>query len=315
MDDGVQYLSPVEERWGEIAVYPELMIEYAERLRVLIRRVWVEEPPGGHIIGTAICLSCLLEAGRYGDLIELLACARMRWWHWHRFGAEALARQGEWDAAITYADGCRSPQGNDDLWIDRFCEDALIKSGRADEAYHRYGLKAATGPTYLAVYRETVKRYPERDRRQVLLDLIRRGVTAASGSPQRRMPGSLRSPSYVRETTLPSRRLSCAPRETSLPKSRSSRPRSGWSPLCACSAAVAMIPKSRSCRKPSVISSTRHPVSEYGIGRWSRCKRLSTAPVMSAENTCSASWPNAWWIAARSRLRTCLRSGSEPKPS
>ncbi len=172
MDDGVQYLSPVEDRWGEIAVYPELMIEYAERLRVLIRRVWVEEPPGGHVIGTAICLSCLLETGRYGDLIELLACARMRWWHWHRFGAEALARQGEWDAAIAYADGCRSPQGNDDRRIDRFCEDVLIKSGRADEAYHRYGLRAATGPTYLAVYRETVKRYPERDRRQVLLDLI-----------------------------------------------------------------------------------------------------------------------------------------------
>ena len=81
---------------------------------------------------------------------------------------------------------------DDDHWINRFCEDVLIKSGRADEAYHRYGLRAATGSTYLAVYRETVKRYPERDRRQVLLDLIRRGVTAASGSPQRRMPGSLR---------------------------------------------------------------------------------------------------------------------------
>jgi hypothetical protein len=25
MDDGVQYLAPVEDRWGEIAVYPELM--------------------------------------------------------------------------------------------------------------------------------------------------------------------------------------------------------------------------------------------------------------------------------------------------
>src|SRR5712664_3563925 len=33
MDDGVQYLSPVEDRWGEISIYPELMIEYAERLR------------------------------------------------------------------------------------------------------------------------------------------------------------------------------------------------------------------------------------------------------------------------------------------
>jgi hypothetical protein len=172
MDDGVQYLAPVEDRWGEIAVYPEFMNEYAERLRALLRRVWVDEPPGGHVIGTAICLSCLLEVGRYADLIELLARSRKRWWHWHRFGAEALARQGALDVAIAYADGCRTPQGNDDRWIDRFCEDVLIKSGRADEAYHRYGLKAGFGPTYLPIFRETIKRYPERDRRQVLLDLI-----------------------------------------------------------------------------------------------------------------------------------------------
>jgi hypothetical protein len=172
MDDGVQYLAPVEDRWGEIAVYPELMAEYAERLRSLIRRVWVDEPPRGHVIGTAICLSCLLEAGRYGDLIELLACAPMKWWHWHRFGAEALGRQGAWDAAITYADGCRAPQGYDDRQIDRYCEDVLIKCGRTNDAYHRYGLKTATGPTYLAIFRDTVKRHPDRDRRQVLLDLI-----------------------------------------------------------------------------------------------------------------------------------------------
>src|SRR5580700_3165845 len=137
-----------------------------------IRRVWVDEPPGGHVIGTAICLSCLLEAGRYGDLIELLACARMKWWYWHRFGAEALVRQGAWGAAIAYADGCRTAPGYDDRQIDRYCEDVLIKCGRADDAYHRYGLKTATGPTYLAIFRDTVKRYPDRDRRQVLLDLI-----------------------------------------------------------------------------------------------------------------------------------------------
>jgi hypothetical protein len=103
MDDGVQYLAPVEDRWGEIAVYPEIMEEYAERLRGMIRRVWVERPPGGHVVGTTICLSCLLEIGRYGDLIELLACAAAKWWHWHRFAAEALARTGMADAAIACA--------------------------------------------------------------------------------------------------------------------------------------------------------------------------------------------------------------------
>jgi len=76
------------------------------------------------------------------------------------------------DAAIAYAEGCRGPHGNDDGPIDRFCEDLLIRSGQTEEAYRRYGLTTGTGPTYLSIYRETVKRYPGRDRRQVLLDLI-----------------------------------------------------------------------------------------------------------------------------------------------
>jgi hypothetical protein len=182
-------------------------------------RVWVDEPPGSHVIGTAICLSCLLEAGRYGDLIELLACARMKWWHWHHFGAEALARQGAWDAAIAYADGCRAPQGYDDgRQIDRFCEEVLIKWGRADDAYLRYGLKTATGPTYLAVFRKTVDHYPDRDRRQVLLDLIETRGERANGSLRRRMPGSSTSPSYARGTTQPRPQPSCALRETLLPR-------------------------------------------------------------------------------------------------
>jgi hypothetical protein len=172
MDDGVQYLAPVEDRWGEIAVYRELMEQYTQRLHGMIQRVWAGEPAGGYVVGTTICLSCLLELGRYDELLELLGCARMRWWHWHRFGAKALARRGIWDAAIAYAEACRGPHGNDDRLIGRFCEDILIKSGRIEEAYHRYGLTTVTGPTYLSIYRETVKRYPGRDRRQVLLDLI-----------------------------------------------------------------------------------------------------------------------------------------------
>ena len=59
MDDGVQYLAPIEDRWGEIAVYPELMEEYAERLRGMIQRVWVEEPAGGHVmVQLSACPAC-----------------------------------------------------------------------------------------------------------------------------------------------------------------------------------------------------------------------------------------------------------------
>jgi len=56
--------------------------------------------------------------------------------------------------------------------INRFCEKLLIEHGRSDEAYRRYGLRAASGTTNLAVYRSLVRAYPDRDRRRMLLDLI-----------------------------------------------------------------------------------------------------------------------------------------------
>ena len=39
-NDGVEYLAPVEDRWGEIARYPDLINEYADRLIGTVR------PPG-----------------------------------------------------------------------------------------------------------------------------------------------------------------------------------------------------------------------------------------------------------------------------
>ena len=173
-NDGIQYLWLIEDRWGEVAVYPELMNAYADELLPLLRRVWTEEPPGDHIVGTTICLSSLLEVGRYGELLALLGDARRKSWGWHRFGAEALARQGLWDAAIAYAEGCRDTRLTqyDDHRIDRFCEQILIRTGQVDQAYRQYGLRTARGQTYLATYQDTVRRYPDVNRRQILLDLI-----------------------------------------------------------------------------------------------------------------------------------------------
>ena len=93
-NDGVEYLAPVEDRWGEIARYPDLINDYADRLIASVRRAWADHQSFRHVTGTAICLSCLLEAGRYAELQELLATRRMKFWPWHRFGAEALVRQG-----------------------------------------------------------------------------------------------------------------------------------------------------------------------------------------------------------------------------
>lgn len=173
-EDGVQYLCAIEDRWGEVAVFPELMNAYADDLLPLLRRVWAQESTGGYVVGTSICLSSLLEAARYDELLALLRDARTKLWAWQRYGAEALSRQGLWEAAIAFAEGCKNPPlaPYDDRRIERFCEDILIRTGRADQAYRQYGLHTVRAPTYLATYRETVYRYPDRDRRQVLLDLI-----------------------------------------------------------------------------------------------------------------------------------------------
>ena len=173
-NDGVEYLAPVEDRWGEIGRYPDLINEYADRLIGMVRRAWADHATFQHVIGTSICLSSLLAAGRYDELAELLATRRMKFWSWHRFGAEALVRQGLWEAAIAYAEGVRSDTnpGYREISIDRFCEDLLIRHGRPDEAYRRYGLRAVSGTTNLAIYRSLVRAYPDRDHRQMLLDLI-----------------------------------------------------------------------------------------------------------------------------------------------
>jgi hypothetical protein len=56
--------------------------------------------------------------------------------------------------------------------IDRACEDILISSGLYEEAYHRYGLSAAVGNSYVARFRVLAKRYPMKESAQILTDLI-----------------------------------------------------------------------------------------------------------------------------------------------
>jgi hypothetical protein len=173
-NDGVNYLAPIEERWGEIAQYPDLMDEYTDIMLGTVRRAWSDHQTYSYVTGTSICLSCLLERGRYDELQELLATHRVKFWPYHRFGAEALVRRGLWEAAIAYAEAARSKTnpGSYELSIDQFCEALLIVQGRSDEAYQSYGLRAANGTTNLAVYRALIRAYPDRDRRRMLLDLI-----------------------------------------------------------------------------------------------------------------------------------------------
>ena len=85
-----------------------------------------------------------------------------------------MVRQGLWEAAMAFAEGVRDTSNSryEDNSIDCFCEGLLILHGRTDEAYRKYGLRATSGTTNLAIYRALAQQYPDLDRRQILLDLI-----------------------------------------------------------------------------------------------------------------------------------------------
>ena len=174
LDDGVDYLAPIADRFGQIAVFPSLMNLHADRDLDMLEAVWSDHASFAHVTTGTLTLSCLLEAGRYDELLALLARKKTHIWFDEKFGAEALLRQGRDGEALAYAEALLKDDRRQ--WgyfeIDRFCERILVGQGREEEAYRRFGLPSVSGNTYLAMWRDLVKRYPDIDPRKILEDLI-----------------------------------------------------------------------------------------------------------------------------------------------
>jgi len=170
-EDGVDYLAPVGDRWGQLCGSVYVANKWAENLLPTVRACWTDLNPGNYFYGTTACLSCLLSASRYEELLDLLALYGRPFWHYRRYGVDALLAMGKKSAALEYA---RASEGftKPDAAIDRACEDILISSGLHQEAYRRYGLSAAQGNSYLARYRAVSKRYPMIAPTDILSDLI-----------------------------------------------------------------------------------------------------------------------------------------------
>jgi len=170
-DDGVDYLSPVGDRWGEICGSIEVAGRWGDDLVSTLRSCWTDQNPGNYFHGATACLSCLLTTGRYAELLDLLELPRYPSWHYRRYGVEALRAMGKKAEAVQYAEASRGLNQPDSV-IDQTCEQILISSGLHEEAYRRYGLSAAVGNSYIARFRSVAKRYPMKDKSQILSDLI-----------------------------------------------------------------------------------------------------------------------------------------------
>lgn len=170
-DDGVDYLSPVGDRWGELCGSAEVAGKWADDLVSTLRLCWADPNPGNYFHGATACLSCLLVAGRLQELLDLLELSRYPMWHYRRYGVEALVALGKKAEAVKFAEASRGLNQSDSV-IDRACEEILMSSGLHEEAYQRYGLSAAESHSYLARFRSVAKRYPMKDKAEILADLI-----------------------------------------------------------------------------------------------------------------------------------------------
>ena len=78
-----------------------------------------------------------LKGGRYAELQELLATRRMKSWSSHRFGAEALVRQGSWEAAIAFAEA--GPSSTNPGFSVPWARNFRAYAGRFDHGLRRCG--------------------------------------------------------------------------------------------------------------------------------------------------------------------------------
>jgi hypothetical protein len=171
-EDGVDYTMEVSDRWGELCGSDELRQKWLEELLPILEASWFAGGSPSYFRGESACLSCLLESGRYQELLDLLKRHASRLWHTQRFGVKALVALGCPEEALDYTARLRGPYATD--WvIDQECEAILLSVGKRQEAYSRYAFSANRRGTGVATFRALSEKYPEKDPKEILDDLIR----------------------------------------------------------------------------------------------------------------------------------------------
>jgi hypothetical protein len=171
-DDGIPYIEWLGDHWGTLCASKEVASAWADQLIDGVKLAWSPDPSlRGFFKGTTNCLSALVAAERYDDVLTLLELAPYKMWHYRQYGVKALAAQGKKSDAIRYAEAGRG-LNDSPAAIARACEEVLLSSGLADEAYRRYGLVANQAGTYLATFRAVAKKYPHKGAKEILADLV-----------------------------------------------------------------------------------------------------------------------------------------------
>lgn len=171
-DDGIGYIESLASHWGELCAEPKVAEHWINEFRPMVEYAWRPHSNGhGYYNGTAACLSAMMLAGQHEQLLALLEMAPHKYWHDRQWGVRALVALGRKAEAIRYAEASRGLNMPDGV-ISEVCEEILLSSGLADEAYQRYAIAANQSTTHLATFRAIVKKYPDKSPAEILQDLV-----------------------------------------------------------------------------------------------------------------------------------------------
>ena len=172
-DDDPPYIESLGEHWGALCADPELASHWADELLPLVQRVMADRRKGTYAYARSgtLCYSALFQAGRFDELLAVLALDPKPYWHDQRWAAKALAARGDIDGAVNLMEGLRGRHAPDSA-LSAVAEQLLLDAGRVEDAYVRYGIQATSANTNIATYRATAKRYPGVAPGRILGDLI-----------------------------------------------------------------------------------------------------------------------------------------------
>ena len=172
-EDDPPYIESLGEHWGALCAETALASHWADQLLPLMQHVMADRRKGSYAYAKSgtLCYSALFHAGRFDELLAVLALDPKPYWHDQQWAAKALAARGDVDGAVNLMEGLRSRHAPD-MALSAVAEQLLLDAGRVDEAYARYGIKATSANTNIATYRAIAKRYPGIEPTRILGDLI-----------------------------------------------------------------------------------------------------------------------------------------------
>ena len=172
-EDDPPYIESLGEHWGALCADPVLASHWADRLLPPLQQVMADRRNGTYAYAKSgtLCFSALFHAGRFDELLAVLALDPKPYWHDQQWAAKVLAMRSDVDGALKLIDGLRSRYAPDTV-LCAMAEQFLLDAGRIDEAYARYGIVATSANTNIATFRAITKRYPDIQPTRILGDLI-----------------------------------------------------------------------------------------------------------------------------------------------